>query len=102
VRVVRTHDNRNSGILINAPKTRFNIAALASGRNDILVDGKKISGSAYKISNGVRLVPPPLPQESPPHACVSRVRCVLRVPSRVPIAHAFVSTSRERCTTGRC
>ncbi|ELR20191.1 lipoyltransferase and lipoateprotein ligase [Acanthamoeba castellanii str. Neff] len=43
---------RNSGILINALKKRFNITASASGRNDILVDGKKISGSAYKISNG--------------------------------------------------
>jgi hypothetical protein len=77
VRVVRTHDNRNSGILINALKKRFNITASASGRNDILVDGKKISGSAYKISNGVRLVPPPSPK-SPPRACVvSLVPCVV-------------------------
>jgi hypothetical protein len=45
--------HRNSGILINALKNRFNVTATASGRNDILVDGKKISGAAYKISGGV-------------------------------------------------
>jgi len=39
---------KNSQIIINALAT-FNIKAEASGRNDILVDGLKVSGSAYKI-----------------------------------------------------
>eukprot|EP01112_Ceratiomyxa_fruticulosa_P007274 TRINITY_DN1881_c0_g1_i1.p1 TRINITY_DN1881_c0_g1~~TRINITY_DN1881_c0_g1_i1.p1 ORF type:complete len:388 (+),score=76.70 TRINITY_DN1881_c0_g1_i1:69-1232(+) len=39
----------NSEIIIQALK-KFGISAVASGRNDILVDGLKISGSAYKKS----------------------------------------------------
>jgi len=38
---------RNFQIIINALK-KFNINAETSGRNDILVEGKKISGSAFK------------------------------------------------------
>lgn len=40
---------RNSGIIIRA-LARFGITADASGRNDILVEGRKISGSAYKLT----------------------------------------------------
>lgn len=39
--------NRNNRIITNALK-RFQIAATPSGRNDILVNEKKISGSAFK------------------------------------------------------
>jgi len=42
--------SRNSSILINALKNRFDITAEASGRNDILVGGRKVSGSAYRVS----------------------------------------------------
>jgi lipoate-protein ligase A len=42
--------HRNSGIIINALAKYFGITAEASGRNDILVSGQKVSGSAYKIS----------------------------------------------------
>src|SRR3989344_6497432 len=38
---------RNFQIIINALK-KFNILAETSGRNDILVEGKKVSGSAFK------------------------------------------------------
>ncbi len=40
---------RNSEIIIAALRT-FGITAEASGRNDIVVDGKKVSGSAFKLS----------------------------------------------------
>jgi lipoate-protein ligase A len=40
----------NSKIIINALR-RFGIHAETSGRNDILVEGKKISGSAYKLTS---------------------------------------------------
>ena len=39
--------NKNFQIIINALK-KFNISTEKSGRNDILVDGKKVSGSAFK------------------------------------------------------
>ena len=39
---------RNTDIIVRALK-RFNIPATASGRNDITVDDKKISGSAFKL-----------------------------------------------------
>lgn len=39
--------NRNNRIITNALK-RFNVEAYPSGRNDILVNDKKISGSAFK------------------------------------------------------
>ena len=39
---------RNTDIIVRAIK-RFNIQAAASGRNDITVDDKKISGSAFKL-----------------------------------------------------
>ena len=41
----------NNQVLINALE-KFNIKAIASGRNDMEVDGKKISGSAYKLKLG--------------------------------------------------
>ncbi|KAL6054783.1 lipoate--protein ligase [Balamuthia mandrillaris] len=41
---------RNTNIIINALAESFGIKATASGRNDILVEGQKISGSAYKVS----------------------------------------------------
>lgn len=41
---------RNTDIIVRALK-RFNIEAQASGRNDIVVDEKKISGSAFKLSS---------------------------------------------------
>ncbi|EGG13497.1 hypothetical protein DFA_11258 [Cavenderia fasciculata] len=40
---------RNTGIIIDSLKP-FIIQAEASGRNDVLVDGKKVSGSAFKQS----------------------------------------------------
>ena len=39
--------NKQNGILIDSLK-RLGIAAYFSGRNDILADGKKIGGEAYK------------------------------------------------------
>jgi lipoate-protein ligase A len=41
----------NNEVLINSLGT-FGIKAEASGRNDMEVDGKKISGSAYKLKLG--------------------------------------------------
>ena len=41
------HKDNNNAIIINALK-KHNIEAYASGRNDILVEGKKISGSAFR------------------------------------------------------
>ena len=41
---------RNTDIIVRALK-RFRIDAASSGRNDIVVDGKKISGSAFKLSS---------------------------------------------------
>jgi lipoate-protein ligase A len=43
--------DRNMEILINALKNSFGIFAEKSGRNDMVVGEKKISGSAYKRSN---------------------------------------------------
>ncbi|CDW73105.1 lipoate-protein ligase a [Stylonychia lemnae] len=43
----------NNDILINA-LSKFNVQAEPSGRNDIHVNGKKVSGSAYKLSLGKR------------------------------------------------
>jgi len=40
---------RNFGIIIRA-LSRFGIEAAMSGRNDILVDGRKVSGSAFKLT----------------------------------------------------
>lgn len=40
---------RNNGIIL-AALARFGITAQASGRNDIVVDERKISGSAFKMS----------------------------------------------------
>jgi lipoate-protein ligase A len=40
---------RNFSIIINALR-KLGITAEASGRNDILVDGRKVSGSAFKLS----------------------------------------------------
>jgi lipoate---protein ligase len=42
--------NANSRIIVSA-LSRFGIRAEISERNDILVEGKKISGSAYKLSS---------------------------------------------------
>ena len=39
---------RNNNILIDALKTGYNIDAVATGRNDIHVDGRKVSGAAFK------------------------------------------------------
>ena len=41
----------NNEVLINSLSS-FGIKAEASGRNDMVVDGKKISGSAYKLKLG--------------------------------------------------
>lgn len=50
-----SYDNkRNSSIILKALKS-FDIKAETSGRNDILVTGLKVSGSAYKISEPVAL-----------------------------------------------
>lgn len=47
----RSYDkHRNTRMIIDAIG-RFGIIAEASGRNDILVDGAKISGSAYKLTS---------------------------------------------------
>jgi lipoate-protein ligase A len=43
--------DRNMQIIINALKNSFGIVAEKSGRNDIQVEGKKISGSAFKKSH---------------------------------------------------
>jgi len=43
----------NNDILVNA-LGKFGVKAEPSGRNDIHVDGRKVSGSAYKISLGKR------------------------------------------------
>lgn len=39
----------NNEVLINALK-KLGVTAEATGRNDIHVDGRKVSGSAYKLS----------------------------------------------------
>ena len=41
----------NNEVLINS-LSQFGIKAEASGRNDMVVDGRKISGSAYKLKLG--------------------------------------------------
>lgn len=71
---------RNTDIVVSA-LDRLGVRAQASGRNDILVDGRKVSGSAFKLASdrafhhgaaaaalpchGCRLTPHPvaLPQE---------------------------------------
>eukprot|EP01116_Phalansterium_solitarium_P016284 TRINITY_DN3763_c0_g1_i5.p1 TRINITY_DN3763_c0_g1~~TRINITY_DN3763_c0_g1_i5.p1 ORF type:complete len:368 (-),score=31.46 TRINITY_DN3763_c0_g1_i5:1281-2384(-) len=45
----RYSKKNNTDIIISA-LARFGVYAEASGRNDILVDGHKVSGSAYKLS----------------------------------------------------
>jgi lipoate-protein ligase A len=42
----------NTQLVSKALKESFDIDAYPSGRNDILVDGKKISGSAFKLTTG--------------------------------------------------
>lgn len=42
---------KNNEVIINALKT-LNVEANISGRNDLEVDGKKISGSAYQLDLG--------------------------------------------------
>jgi len=39
---------RNFNIITNALKKRFDLNAEKSGRNDLVIDGKKISGSGFK------------------------------------------------------
>ncbi|CEM05712.1 unnamed protein product [Vitrella brassicaformis CCMP3155] len=39
---------RNNAIILNALKNRFGTQGEASGRNDLVVDGKKFSGAAFK------------------------------------------------------
>ena len=41
----------NNEVLLKSIE-RFGIKGEASGRNDLVVDGKKISGSAYKLKLG--------------------------------------------------
>jgi lipoate---protein ligase len=41
----------NNEVLINA-LAKFGVKAEPSGRNDIHVDGRKVSGSAYKLNLG--------------------------------------------------
>jgi lipoate-protein ligase A len=43
----------NNSVLIESLK-HFGVDAVPSGRNDIHVDGKKVSGSAYKLNLGKR------------------------------------------------
>ncbi|PRP85977.1 hypothetical protein PROFUN_06099 [Planoprotostelium fungivorum] len=45
----KMNKDKNSEIILSALK-KFNIEGMASGRNDLLVEGKKVSGSAYKNS----------------------------------------------------
>lgn len=40
----------NNYILIDALQQSFNITAEVSGRNDITINNKKVSGSAYQVS----------------------------------------------------
>lgn len=42
----------NNQIVIDAIKDVFNVDAIASGRNDITVDGKKVAGAAFRLDNG--------------------------------------------------
>lgn len=42
----------NNQVLLDALYDGFGIQGEASGRNDLVVDGRKISGSAYKIRLG--------------------------------------------------
>lgn len=44
------YKEKNAQIIINA-LARFGVTATASGRNDILVNGLKVSGSAYKLNS---------------------------------------------------
>ncbi len=45
-----TYDKDRNNRIITAAIGRFGVTAVASGRNDILVDDKKISGSAFKLA----------------------------------------------------
>lgn len=45
------YDKDANSRIITAALKRFGIEAEISGRNDILVDGRKISGSAYKLTS---------------------------------------------------
>ncbi|MFO7850329.1 MAG: lipoate--protein ligase, partial [Spirochaetia bacterium] len=45
-----TYDKNRNNRIITGAIGRFGITASPSGRNDILVDGKKISGSAFKLT----------------------------------------------------
>jgi lipoate-protein ligase A len=42
----------NNEVLLSALSTGFDITGTASGRNDLEVGGRKISGSAYKLKLG--------------------------------------------------
>jgi lipoate---protein ligase len=42
----------NNTVLLSALDEHFGIKGEASGRNDLTVDGSKISGSAYKLKLG--------------------------------------------------
>ena len=48
---VEEQKSKNNDFIISA-LNKFNIAALASGRNDILVNERKISGAAFQIQQG--------------------------------------------------
>jgi len=43
----------NNNIIINSLKL-LGITANASGRNDILIDGKKVSGAAYRLNPNIK------------------------------------------------
>lgn len=47
--------NRNYNIVISALKNKFGVDAQLRGRNDIVVTDKKVSGSAYNISNNIAI-----------------------------------------------
>mmetsp|Transcript_1827 Transcript_1827/g.5447 ORF Transcript_1827/g.5447 Transcript_1827/m.5447 type:complete len:237 (+) Transcript_1827:93-803(+) len=47
----RDYKTMNNGVLLEA-LARFGLGAEMSGRNDLTVDGRKVSGSAYKLRLG--------------------------------------------------
>mmetsp|Transcript_11012 Transcript_11012/g.45855 ORF Transcript_11012/g.45855 Transcript_11012/m.45855 type:complete len:302 (+) Transcript_11012:4012-4917(+) len=53
INTVKSHDkNANSELIADALKSGFGINAEVNERNDILVDRKKVSGAAYRLTGG--------------------------------------------------
>lgn len=73
---------RNTEIVVSA-LDRLGVQAQASGRNDILVDGRKVSGSAFKLASdrafhhggGLRSRRHTAPALDPPRAASPQERC---------------------------